>query len=117
MGNSRPMSAEDIAAFVKKNGRAPGPAEDKKTGEGKPRPSLLPWDAVQATVRVMEGGAAKYGPRSWQYGESVKYVDAAARHLIAMLSGEMVDPESGELHATHLACNALIVGHLQNRDR
>lgn len=34
-----------------------------------------------------------------------KLLDSAMRHLVAMVLGEDVDPESGQRHAAHMICN------------
>ena len=78
----------------------------------KPRPSLLPPDALLAVVRVLEYGAAKDGrkPGDWQHlgPEGVgMMVDAALRHLLEHAAGREQD-ESGELHLAHAAASCLL---------
>lgn len=83
---------------------------DQKKDQGKLRYSLLPWEALTAVVRVLEFGAQKYTPGGWRDtpdGER-RYLDACLRHAAAILEGEDLDSESGEPHAAHLACSALI---------
>ena len=88
------------------------PSKDSKTGDGKPRWSLLPYEALEEVLKVMEHGNTKYPVDSWKaktgdYG--TRYKNAAQRHLVAMMKGEEIDPESGLPHAAHLACNALFL--------
>jgi hypothetical protein len=81
--------------------------------------TLLPWEALESVVRVMMIGAKKYRPRGWEDVPNVieVYKNAAARHLSAMMRGEVWDAESNEPHAAHLACCALIVTWHQLRSR
>jgi hypothetical protein len=64
--------------------------------------------ACLAVATVSTLGAKKY---SWKGWESVpdgvnRYGDALARHMLKEGMGEIWDPETGELHATHAAWNA-----------
>lgn len=73
--------------------------------------SYLPWEALEAVVRVFDFGAKKHAPRGWEAVPDAiaVYKDAAQRHLSAMMRGETTDPETGEFHAAHLACCALVI--------
>lgn len=75
--------------------------------EGKLRYDLVhPWSHEQM-VKVLTAGSKKYKPRNWESGMSWSTVLASLeRHLQAIKKGEDYDPETGELHAAHLACNA-----------
>lgn len=77
---------------------------------GKLRYDLIPWDALDKVVEVLNAGAAKYGDRNWELGmDWAKIMAPAARHLSAMMQGEDYDKETQLLHAAHLACNALFL--------
>ena len=39
----------------------------RKADAGKPRWSLLPWNALGAVVSVLEFGARKYAPGNWRH--------------------------------------------------
>lgn len=78
---------------------------------------LTPWDAMAEIVKVLEFGAKKYtrteadgrvvkGEHNWKMvpGGYQRYLDAAARHLIAAQGGEDRDPESGLYHLGHAGC-------------
>lgn len=82
-----------------------------KHDTGKPRYSLLPWDAVASVVDVLEYGAKRYAHHNWQRvpQASDRYFDAAMRHLIAWRSGETVDPESRLPHLAHATCCLLFL--------
>ena len=75
--------------------------------KGKNRFDLVhPWSHEQM-VKVLTIGAEKYADRNWEKGMTWSNVIASLkRHLNAIESGEDYDPESGELHAAHIACNA-----------
>lgn len=86
--------------------------EGKKYDEGKNRMGLVLQgfsDALWEVGRVGTFGANKYSPNSWQNLTNGKerYLDALCRHLFKHLQGEKVDDESGLLHLSHLAWNAL----------
>lgn len=65
--------------------------------------------ALGAVGLVGTFGAEKYTDNGWQAvpdGER-RYSDAMLRHLLAEGRGELVDRDSGLLHAAHAAWNAL----------
>lgn len=75
----------------------------KKNDKNKPRFSLLPWDALEKVVEVMEYGAKKYEENNWKHVKNgyTRYINAAYRHLSAMMQGKDLDPESGLTHIAH----------------
>jgi hypothetical protein len=77
----------------------------------KPRWDLLPYDALAPVVRVLTFGARKYSDDNWQHVPNARrrYFAAAMRHLSAWITGEKVDPESGENHLAHAICCLLII--------
>jgi hypothetical protein len=86
-----------------------------KADGGKLRPSLFPWRAVNHVLRVLEFGANKYKPHSWQGVAADRYVDALLRHIVewadrVRAEGIMCpDHESGLPTLAHIACNALFL--------
>ena len=65
--------------------------------------------AISAVAEVSAFGASKYAWKGWEgvpdgYN---RYSDAMVRHLIYQGEGEILDPDSGLLHAAHTAWNAL----------
>lgn len=65
--------------------------------------------AISAVAGISAFGASKYAWKGW---ESVpdgynRYSDALVRHLAYEGEGEVLDPDSGLLHAAHAAWNAL----------
>ena len=86
--------------------------KDAKSGKGKLRWSLLPWQALQEVVKVQEFGATKYPVDSWKAKTGdyrTRYLNAAQRHLAAIFQGEELASDSKLAHAAHLACNALFL--------
>lgn len=84
-----------------------------KIGMTKPSLRLVPPALEIQVSRAMAEGAAKYGPYNWRTGPPVQltiYIEAAKRHLAALLDGEDIDPESGIPHAAKAAaCMAIIL--------
>lgn len=72
---------------------------------------LLPMDAVEEIVKVLEKGAVKYSPNNWRAAPHFKpsqIVASAMRHLVARYwHGELYDKETGLLHTAHAACNMI----------
>ena len=83
----------------------------RKLDAGKPRWSLLPWNALGAVVSVLEFGARKYAPGNWRHvpDARTRYFDAAQRHLLAWWSGEKSDPETQFPHLAHALCCLLFL--------
>jgi len=81
----------------------------KKSDAGKPDYTLLPFKALEGTVKVLGFGAVKYGRDNWQKVERRRYIAAAFRHLIEIAKGNQTDEESGEDHADHLTCCSLFI--------
>lgn len=69
--------------------------------------------ALKYVAEVSRFGATKYNvpyeEQNWRNVEHgiVRYTDALGRHLVAELTGEGTDPESGLYHAGHCAWDAL----------
>lgn len=79
----------------------------------KPDWSLIPMDAVEEVVKVMTFGARKYAKHNWCKVEPERYLSALLRHLTAIQKGEVIDPDSGLPHMSHVACNAIFLTSLQ----
>lgn len=83
-----------------------------KLDAGKPRCSLVLGGFSRALGQVAQVGtfgAAKYTDNGWRTvpdGQE-RYTDALWRHLLAEAQGLECDPDSGLLHAAHMAWNAL----------
>lgn len=74
---------------------------------GKLRYDLVNADAHKGMVDILTFGANKYAERNWEKGMKwSKVIGSLKRHLAAIEACEDYDPESGRLHADHVACNA-----------
>ena len=76
--------------------------------DGKYRPSLVYRSLISEVAAVRAHGAEKYGStETWGENPPEYHLDAALRHLLAHLSGELRDPESGLKHLAHAASNLM----------
>ena len=79
---------------------------------GKPQLSLL-FEfrmALEGAARSMEEGAAKYNRGNWKKGmPPEEVVDSMGRHLLAFMSGEMIDEASGLPHVDKITANAVML--------
>lgn len=90
------------AAITKKQG--------DKFDSGKNRLDLLPVNAINQVGKVLTFGCGKYGDRNWENGiKWSKIIGSLKRHLAAIEGGIDYDEESGLLHASHAATNALML--------
>ena len=84
--------------------------EGVKYDIGKLLYSLLPPDAVDEIVAVLNYGAGKYAPRNWEKGMSWgRNISAALRHIFAWLAREDNDPETDINHLAHAVIDLLFV--------
>jgi len=82
---------------------------------GKTDWSLLPWDAVEEIIKVLQFGAGKYSPWNWAENGGFKFnrlFNSSMRHFVAWFwRREDNDPETGLSHMAHLGCNVLFLLH------
>ncbi len=83
--------------------------DGRKADDGKSRLDLVVPGWLWAVGQVLAHGATKYGVRNWQHVEPERYHAAAMRHLLAYMSGETNDQETGLHHMAHLACSAMFL--------
>ena len=84
--------------------------EGKKFDDGKLPYDLLPSDAVEEIVKVLQFGATKYGERNWEKGMKWNRPFAALmRHMWAWWRREEKDPETGLSHLAHAGCCILFL--------
>lgn len=73
-----------------------------KHDNGKPSLTLLPSEAIIGMTRALDYGAKKYGRYNYRDGiDHHRILDAALRHIFAILGGETTDAESGNPHIWH----------------
>lgn len=92
--------------------------EGRKYDTGKPDYTLLPWDAVEQIVKVLDFGARKYARDNWKHvaGGNSRYLAAAFRHLAAHTKGEKFDQETGLSHLAHAGCCLLFLLALEKKN-
>lgn len=96
-------------------------SEGRKDDGGKAPWHLLPPDALNEIVLVLEFGARKYGERNWERGMKwSRPFSALMRHMWAWWRGEDFDPETGMSHLAHAGCCILFLmtyrGHATGTD-
>lgn len=82
--------------------------------DGKVDWSLVPFEALEGMVKVLEFGAKKYSRGNWKSGNGFSYLrvlNSCFRHLFSYLRGEDLDPESGLSHIHHAQCNLLFIAY------
>lgn len=89
-----------------------------KDSDGKLPWHLLPQDAMEELVKVLDFGAKKYGERDWEKGIPYsEIISALMRHQkLFFQDGEDRDVESGLLHTAHILCNAMFLLTYQIRE-
>lgn len=92
--------------------------QGRKYDTGKPDYTLLPWDAVEEIVKVLDFGARKYARDNWKHvdGAETRYLAAALRHITAHARGEKDDPETGLSHMAHAGCCILFLLALEKKN-
>jgi len=92
--------------------------QGRKYDTGKPDYTLLPWDAVEEIVKVLDFGARKYARDNWKHvdGAETRYLAAALRHITAHARGEKDDPETGISHLAHAGCCLLFLLSLEKKN-
>ena len=79
-----------------------------KYDEGKPRPSLVPVEGIEAIMHVREFGKAKYADaEDWRKVPREKWLDALLRHVLHIWDNPLaLDDESGLPALWHVITNA-----------
>lgn len=88
-----------------------------KDDKHKLRYDLVPPVELEGMVKVLTFGSIKYGPNNWQEADKA-FVDrvlaANMRHEAEIRKGNLIDEESGELHAYHMMCNSMFLAWYSN---
>ena len=98
---------------------ANGTDNTAKADSGKPHPSYVPVEIIEAVMRVREYGNQKYhDPDNWKTVEPERYHEALLRHILrAWTDPYAVDPESGLMHIEHAATNiAFLLALKENQE-
>jgi len=91
--------------------------------EGKLDWTLVDWKSLEPLVKVVTYGWKKYttpeasGRDNWKNPceDPMQHIQSAFRHLMAISGGEMIDPESNELHAGHVCANMMMFIYHTNK--
>lgn len=87
-----------------------------KHDQGKAPISLIPVEAITGEAEVFAFGAQKYGRHNFRKGmDHSRVLDAALRHILAIVNGEDTDPESGKPHWAHARCCLAMYAFYQQR--
>lgn len=84
-----------------------------KHDQNKNRLELIPVSGIEGIGRAMTFGSKKYADHNWAKGfDYSRLCGSAMRHLLAWMSGQDKDPESGLSHLDHLgACVVMLIAH------
>ena len=90
-------------------------SEFKKFDGKKNRLELIEPDFILGLGRVLSFGADKYEAHNWKKATSEEDQErikgAMLRHMMAYISGEKIDPETGESHLHHISCNSMFLNY------
>lgn len=86
--------------------------EGTKHDTGKSRLELIDPDWLLDVGHVLAYGASIHGDMNWKLVEQKRYIAASMRHILAILKGEYLDPDTGKPHAAHLACDSMFLHYL-----
>lgn len=79
-----------------------------KHDEGKYKASLVFTSLLEEISKVREHGKKEYGSFTlWKEVEPMRWLDAAIRHIRAVMDGEDFDKKSGLLHLAHAECSLM----------
>lgn len=85
-------------------------AEGVKADDGKLPWHLMPGDALEEIVKVLDFGQRKYAARNWEKGMAWhRPYSALMRHMWAWWRGEDKDQETGLSHLAHAGCCILFL--------
>lgn len=85
-------------------------AEGRKDDHGKLPWHLLPPDAIDQILWVLQHGATRYGERNWEIGMHwSRPFSALMRHMWAWWRGEVYDADTGASHLAHAGCCILFL--------
>ena len=110
------MTQEEMQRFIERQRLRKTTA---KEDSGKPHPSYVPVEIIEAVMRVREYGNKKYhDPENWKTVEPERYHEALLRHVLrAWNDPYAVDPESGLMHLEYIACNVAFLLALRKEDK
>ena len=93
---------------------APASSSGLKFDSEKPDYSLLDFPYIESLIAVLTHGAEKYARDNWKLfhpSDIPRFASAIMRHTAAILQGELIDPDSGLPHASHIVAEAMFIHH------
>jgi len=85
----------------------------KRHNNGKPKWTLVDFDALEGMVKVLEQGVDEYGKFNWKEGlKTDEICESLLRHVFAYLRGEDIDPKSKLPVWDHILCNSLFLAYM-----
>jgi hypothetical protein len=76
---------------------------------------VLEYGRDKYTVKLPDGQVIS-GAHNWKKGLDMTLIlESLARHLFALMGGELIDPESGKPHIGHIMCNAMFWAHFYQK--
>ena len=97
------------ASWDKWEARGVRALHDASTAEKLPL-QYLPWEGLGAVAEVMRCATHKYPYDNWRAGMPWRELAGSVlRHFRSWLLGEDTDPDSGQLHLAHCACDVLFL--------
>ena len=85
----------------------------------KPMMSLIEPDFITELAELLTFGANKYDRDNWKkckHEDIHLYKDALLRHLYSYLNGQDRDPETNIHELVCVACNAMFLHYMENRN-
>jgi hypothetical protein len=83
--------------------------DGNKFDAGKVDWTLINFNDLEETARVLMFGENKYSRDSWKTVEKDRFVKALLRHVIQYANGEQQDTESSYNHLSHAIANCLFI--------
>jgi len=109
-------SPETEIVYVDEPNRIVGERGGLKNDANKLDWTMLPFEAIEEILKIMDYGAKKYERDNWKKVEPNRYIAALFRHIVAEIKGEDYDKESGRLHLSHAACCILFLLYLKMKE-
>jgi hypothetical protein len=89
-----------------------------KNDNGKPRIELVPSAAIVGMARGFTLGATKYEVDNWKLCQDWgRIYGAAQRHLLAYISGQLIDADSGERNLDLALCNLAMLAWKEEQEQ
>ena len=79
---------------------------------------LMPFTEMEKVVEVLMHGAKKYAKDNWQHVDNAqeRYMNAAMRHVVSRMKGDVIDPEFKLPHTAHAICCLLFLMWFDNKE-